>query len=150
VTPTTALTVLLIVAATAGAGAPAQSVESQIRGLENELNAALSAADARAIDRLWAEDFVFVDPSGRIANKAQRMANLPPPDRTAPALISTVDDLQIRVYADSAVAIVKTTWRGSIGGKAIVDPYVATHVWVHSADQWRLASAHVSQVEKRQ
>jgi ketosteroid isomerase-like protein len=145
-----ALIVLLIVSPSARAGTPAPLVESEIRGLESELNAALSKVDAKAIDRLWADDFVFVNPSGRIANKAQRMERLKPPDPTAPALISTVDDVQIRVYGDSAVAIVRTTWRGSIDGKAIADPYIATHVWVHSAEQWRLASAHVSRVERQQ
>ncbi|MDP9009781.1 MAG: nuclear transport factor 2 family protein [Pseudomonadota bacterium] len=132
----------------AGAGLP--NAEREIRHLEELLNDALSTVDTKTIDRLWAEDFVFVAPSGRIANKAQRMAGLKPADSSAPPLISTLDDVQVRRYGTTAVAIVKTTWRGSMDAKSFVAPYVATHVWVRSGASWRLASAHVSQVEVKQ
>ncbi len=126
---------------------PMSNAEREVRRLELQLNEALSKVDVRTIDKIWANDFVFVTPAGRVANKAQRMAGLKPADPSAPALVSTLDDLQIHVYPNSAIAIVKTTWRGSIAGKAITDPYVATHVWVRSGASWRLAAAHVSQVE---
>jgi len=88
---------------------------------------------------------VFVNPSGRITNKARRMAGLKPTD--ASTLMSTIDDVQIRVFGTTAVAIVKTTWRGTVGAKTVLDRYVATHVWKRSGTRkWQLTSAHVSQV----
>jgi ketosteroid isomerase-like protein len=123
------------------------NAESEIRRLEELLNNALSKVDTKTIDELWSDDFIFVTPSGRIANKAQRLAGLKPLVASEPSLVSVLDDVQVRVYGTSAVAIVKTTWHGTIGDKPFADPYVATHVWVRSGDHWRLASAHVSQVD---
>jgi ketosteroid isomerase-like protein len=143
-----ALSMLLGVAASAAAAPPMSTAERQIRQSEQELNDALSAVDVKTIDKLWAEDFVFVNPSGRISNKAKRMAGLKPSDPKAPSLVSTIDDVQVRVFGTLAVAIVKTTWRGTIDSKQTIDPYVATHVWHRSQGRWQLSSAHVSQVEQ--
>ncbi len=126
---------------------PMSNAEREVRHLEQLLNDALSNVDVKTIDKIWANDFVFVTPAGRIANRAQRMAGLKPVDPSGPSLISTLDELQVHVYPNSVIAIVKTTWRGNIAGKSIIDPYVATHVWVRSGASWRLAAAHVSQVE---
>jgi ketosteroid isomerase-like protein len=65
---------------------------------------------------------------------------------TAPAVASSVDDVQVRVYGNTAVAIVNTTWRGTTNGKAFADSFVATHVWVKSAPGWRLAGAQVTPI----
>jgi ketosteroid isomerase-like protein len=142
-----ALGLFLSIASSAMAAPPMSTAERQIRQLEQQLNDALSAIDVKTIDKIWADDFLFVNPSGRVANKAQRMAGLKPLDPATPSLTSTIDELQVRVFGTSAVAVVKTTWRGTIDAKAVVDSYVATHVWNRSGARWRLTSAHVSHVE---
>jgi ketosteroid isomerase-like protein len=140
------LSFLLCVAASAAAAPSISTAELQIRQSEQQLNDALSTLDAKTIDKIWADDFVFVNPSGRISNKAKRMAGLKPSDST-PSLVSTLDDVQVRVFGALAVAIVKTTWRGIVDSKPTAESYVATHVWNRSAGRWQLSYAHVSQVE---
>lgn len=130
------------------AAPPDVDAQREIRALEQQLNDALTAVDVRTIDRIWSDDFLFVNPAGHIATKAQRMSGLKPAAVPA-ALVSSLDDMQVRVYGATAVAIVKTTWRGTVNAQPIADPYVATHVWVRSAGRWRLVSAHVSQVEAK-
>lgn len=142
-----ALSVFFSLASAALAAPPMPIAERQIRQLEQQLNDALSAIDVKTIDKIWADDFLFVNPSGRVTNKAQRMAGLKPSSPSVAPLTSTIDDIQVRVFGTSAVAIVKTTWRGTIDTKSIVDSYVATHVWRRFGAQWRLTSAHVSHVE---
>jgi ketosteroid isomerase-like protein len=143
-----ALSLIVSMASSALATQPMSTEERQIRQREQELNDALSAVDVKAIDKIWADDFLFVNPSGRISNKEKRMAGLKPPDPAMPSLVSTIDEVRVRVFGPSAVAIVKTTWRGTIDAKPIVDSYVATHVWNRSEGRWRLTSAHVSHVEE--
>src|SRR5450755_3512381 len=87
-----ALSLLLSVAASAAPAHSMSTAERQIRHSEQELNDALSAVDVKTIDKIWAEDFVFVNPSGRISNKAKRMAGLKPSDPTTPPLVSTIED----------------------------------------------------------
>lgn len=143
-----ALSLFVSMASSAFASQPMSTDELQIRQREQELNDALSALDVKAIDKIWADDFLFVNPSGRISNKEKRMAGLKPPDPAMPSLTSTIDEVRVRVFGPSAVAIVKTTWRGTVDGKPIVDSYVATHVWNRSRGRWWLTSAHVSHVEE--
>lgn len=127
------------------AGTPAATIAQ----LERQLNDALNSVDTVTVDRLWADDFVFVSPAGRISNKRQRLAGMKPVGSDAAALVSTLDDVQVKVYGSVAVAIVKTTWRGTIESKNFIDPYVATHVWVLSGSSWRLTFAQVAQVERK-
>jgi ketosteroid isomerase-like protein len=129
--------------------AAVSNAEREIRNLEEHLNNALNTIDAKAIDGIWSDDFVFVSPSGRITNKAQRMAGLKSAAAPKPPLVSVLNDVQIRVYGASAVAIVKSTWSGTVDAKPFADSYVATHVWIRAGEGWRLVSAHVSQVESK-
>jgi ketosteroid isomerase-like protein len=138
---------LLVLCSSAQAAVP--NAEREIRDLEELLNDAFNTIDAKTIDGIWSDDFVFVAPSGRIANKAQRMAGLKPAAGPKPPLVSTLNDVQIRVYGATAVVIVKSTWSGIVDAKPFADSYVATHVWARVGEGWRLVSAHVSQVESK-
>jgi ketosteroid isomerase-like protein len=129
--------------------AAAPNAEREIRDLEEHLNNAFNTIDAKAIDGIWSDDFVFVAPSGRIANKVERMAGLKPAAAPKPPLVSALNDVQIRVYGASAVAIVKSTWSGTVDAKSFADSFVATHVWIRAGESWRLVSAHVSQVQSK-
>jgi ketosteroid isomerase-like protein len=142
-----ALSLLLSIASSAMPAPLMPTAERQIRQCEQELNDALNAIDVKSIDKIWADDFLFVNPSGRVTDKQKRMAGLKPSDPATPSLMSTIDDVQVRVFGTLAVAIVKTTWRGAVDAKPVVDSYVATHVWNRSGGRWRLTSAHVSHVE---
>jgi hypothetical protein len=52
----------------------------------------------------------------------------------------------IRVYGDTAVATVLSTWRAAEA--ATGDQYQATHVWVKQQGRWRMVAAHVAQLKK--
>ena len=47
------------------------SVEQSIRQLDNERIQAQIGADARALDRIYADDFIGVGPSGTVRTKSQ-------------------------------------------------------------------------------
>jgi ketosteroid isomerase-like protein len=141
------LSLLRFIKASVLAAKPMSTAARQIRQQELQLNDALSALDVETIDKIWADDFLFVNPSGRVTNKAQRMAGLKPAHPSIQPIVSAIDDIQLRVFGTSAVAIVKTTWRGSVDAKPIADSYVATHERIRSGARWQLTSADVSQVE---
>ena len=124
-------------------------LRQQLAQLETELNEALFRGDAAAIARIWAEDFVFIAPNGRVFTRAERLAGLRPPDPSAPQLLSTIDDLTIRSHEGVALVIVKSTWRGAVDGKSFVDAYIATHYWVREQSTWKLSVAQVTQVSQR-
>lgn len=131
--------------ATAAEGAAMPAAAQEIVRLEKELGAALSRVDLPLIDKMWAPDLLYISPNGKVFDKPQRMASMEASAK-APPVASTVDDVQVRVYGKTAVAIVKTTWRGTTDGKPFADSFIATHVWVKSAPGWRLAGAQVTPI----
>lgn len=122
-----------------------RSVERQLIELERQLSDALVREDAVALDRLWSNDLVFTFPSGKVSNKAQRLAGQNP---SAQSSQSTNGNDQVKVYRNTAVVTVLSTWKGREGLQEYSDQYQATHVWVKQQGRWQLVAAHVSQVKK--
>ena len=114
--------------------------------LEGRLSEALAAYDAETVEKLWDDSFVFVNPDGRMAHKAQRLAGLKRPGaNSGPPLTSHNDTIDVQ-YEDARVAVVlvRSTWRQ--GDKVLGEPYLATHVWIRRGGDWKLVAAQVAQV----
>src|SRR5438067_10881018 len=77
------------------------SVEQTIRKLENERIHAQIHADATALDRIYAADLVGVGPSGTVRTKPQVILDFTSGDLKFQSI--TTDDVQVRVYGDTAV-----------------------------------------------
>ncbi|HUO91653.1 MAG TPA: nuclear transport factor 2 family protein [Rhizomicrobium sp.] len=114
--------------------------------LEDRLSDALAAYDAKAVDSLWDDSFVFVWPSGKRSTKAERIAGLTKPRAPGPQLVSHNDSVDV-IYEDDRVAVVlvRSTWM--MNDKAIGASYLATHVWIRRGDRWRLLAAQVAQIK---
>ena len=118
------------------------SVEETIRKLDNERIQAQIHADAPALDRLYAEDFIGIGPSGTVRTKAQVIA-----DSTSGSLrfqSITTDDVQWRVYGDTAVETGRSTMNGQDRGKTVPRDNRFTRVWVKRQGSWRLVANHYS------
>lgn len=117
--------------------------------LEQQLTDALSRVDVPTIERLWADDFVFIAPNGRMFTKPERVARLTPADKVESGGGATAenDKVTARVFGRTAVAVVYSIWRGSADGLDFSERYVATHVWTERRGHWQLVLAHVTQVK---
>ena len=114
-----------------------------IERLEDELNTAFNAYDASTLDRLWGEELVFISPNGAVASKAQRLAGLK--NRPASVPVSSNDSIDVKVYGDTAVAIVVSSWTGVPNATKPIR-FRATHVWNQRGGGWKLVAAHVTQL----
>src|SRR5258708_1137424 len=99
---------VLTVAPTAGVGqtqsprgSHGTSVEAAIRKLDNERIQAQIHADAPALDRIYAADFIGVGPSGAVRTKPQVISDFTSGDLKFQSI--TTDDVQVRVYGNTAV-----------------------------------------------
>jgi ketosteroid isomerase-like protein len=135
---------VLFLSPQAGNATP-KDVTAVIRHLEDELTIAFNRYDAVALDRLWADDLVFVFPNGALAGKAERLKGLKEVPAEIP--ISANESVDTKSLGDVAVAVVLSKWSGVSGGKPFATHFRATHVWAKRGGAWRLVSAHVSQVK---
>ena len=95
------------------------------------------------MDRLWGDELVFVSPNGAVASKAQRLAGLKTRPATVP--VSTNDSIDVKVYTDTAVAVVVSSWTGVPNATKPIR-FRATHVWNQRGGAWKLVAAHVTQL----
>jgi ketosteroid isomerase-like protein len=121
---------------------PNRSVEQVIRKLDNERIQAQIHADAAALERIYADDFIGVGPSGTVRSKPQVIADFTSGDLKFQSI--TTDDVQVRVYENAAVEIGHSTMDGQDKGKSVPRDTRFTRVWIKQQGRWRLVANHYS------
>jgi uncharacterized protein (TIGR02246 family) len=118
------------------------SVEQTIRQLDNERIQAQIHADATALDRIYAEDFIGIGPSGTVRHKPQVLSDFTSGHLKFQSI--TTDEVQVRVYENTAVETGLSTMVGQDKGKAVPRDNRFTRVWVKQQGRWRLVANHYS------
>src|SRR6516165_2799724 len=118
------------------------AVEQAIRKLDNERIQAQIHADAAALDRIYADDFIGVGPSGTVRTKPQVIADFTSGDLRFQSI--TTDDVRVRVYGNTAVETGRSTMNGQDKGNAVPHDTRFTRVWVKQQGRWRLVANHYS------
>ena len=118
------------------------SVEQAIRQLDNERIQAQIGADAVALNRIYADDFIGVGPSGTVRTKAQVISDFTSGDLKFQSIVT--DEVQVRVYENAAVETGLSTMSGQDKGKAVPRDTRFTRVWVKQDARWRLVANHYS------
>ena len=113
-----------------------------LRQLDQERIQAQIGADAAALDRLYAEDFIGIGPSGTVRTKAQVIADFTSGSLRFQSI--TTDDVRWRVYGDTAVETGRSTMIGQDRGKAVPRDNRFTRVWVERQHRWQLVANHYS------
>lgn len=118
------------------------SVEQAIRQLDKERIQAQIGADVAALDRIYADDFIGVGPSGTVRTKTQVISDFTSGDLKFQSI--TTDELRVRVYENTAVETGLSTMVGQDKGKAVPHDTRFTRVWVRQKGRWRLVANHYS------
>ena len=119
-----------------------RSVDQVIRQLDHERIQAQIGADAVALDRLYANDFIGIGPSGRVRTKPQVISDFTSGDLKFQSI--TTDDVRVRVYGNTAVETGRSIMSGQDNGKTVPRDNRFTRVWVKQQGRWRLVANHYS------
>jgi ketosteroid isomerase-like protein len=140
-----ALTLLLGVAA--GVFAQEDSAtEKEVRDALDKYRTALTQHDAAALKQIWADNYTFINGTGEILTKDQRLANLAS-GATALDTITMGNDMKVRVYGnDTAVSTSRVTLKGKYSGKAVSGDYQSMTVWVKRPSGWQLVANQVTPI----
>jgi uncharacterized protein (TIGR02246 family) len=123
-------------------------IEETIRKLDSERIQAQIHADATALDRLYAEDFIGIGPSGTVRTKPQVISDFTSADLKFQSI--TTEDVQVRVYGNTAVETGRSTMIGQDKGKTVPRDNRFTRVWVKQQGRWQLVANHYSLVVAHQ
>ena len=117
------------------------NVAGTIEALEQQWVAAILGKDTATIDRLLADDFVGTTNSQRYV-KRQALDDV----RDGTHTILRLDDVQVRVYGDTAIVDIDQTEKSRHGKADFSGSYVFTDVWVKRDGVWKAVSSHGSRI----
>lgn len=117
---------------------------ASIQALEQQLLDAMFASDVATLDRLLADDLVFITHTGALADKQVDL------DAHRSGLLKLTElsaaDERVRLYGDSAIVTLRLELAGTFDGEAFAGKFRYTRIWAQPAGRWQVVSAHVSQV----
>ena len=121
-------------------------VVEDIKRADRERIQAQINADAVALDRIYADDFIGVGPSGTVRTKKDVLADFTSGRLKFQSI--TTDDVRIRVYGNAAVETGLSTLKGRDAGKVVPEENRFTRVWIEQGGRWRLVANHYSSLVK--
>ena len=128
---------------------PAQeaAIEASIKDLSAQWSTAYLKNDTSILERIWAPDFVYVEPSGHRFTKAEGIAALKTGGERH--TVSEASSIDVRVYGGGTVAVdigdYKEAGRDK-DGKPFERASRFTNVWVLKDGVWQCVSGHASMI----
>lgn len=126
------------------------AIEVEIKELATQWSNAYLRNDPLILERIWAPEFIYVEPSGHRFTKAEGIASLKAGgDRHTVSEASSVD---VRIYGGGTVAVDIGDYREAgvdKEGKPFARASRFTNVWVRDNGTWRCVSGHASQIPVR-
>ena len=119
-----------------------KSVVEAIRQVDNERIQAQIHADAVSLNHIYADDFIGIGPSGAVRKKPQVLSDFASGDLKFQSIMT--DDVQIRVYGNTAVETGRSIMIGQDKGRTVPRDNRFTRVWVKQQGRWRLVANHYS------
>jgi len=123
-------------------GTQTERVVAAIRKLDEQRIQAQIHADRKELDRIYADDFIGVGPSGTVRTKPQVLSDFTSGELNFQSI--TTDDVQIRIYGNTAVETGRSTMIGKDKSKDVPRDNRFTRVWVKQQGRWRLVANHYS------
>jgi len=109
--------------------------------LEN-YDTAFMKRDVAALEKIWADDSVFVNVSGEVLTKEQNLANIKSGATELDTMIEE-DGMTVHVYQNSAVTTTPVTIKGQYSGQHVNGPYRSTLFWIKGPAGWQLVCDHL-------
>ena len=125
---------MLIATITLSCQMPSDETQRELLKWEQDFAKAVVSNNADAIGKFLADDWVIVGPDGNFIDKARFVGVIKSRMLTHDLMES--DDVQVRVYGDSAVVTALTRTKAKFSGQEITTWERATDIFVKRAGRW--------------
>jgi ketosteroid isomerase-like protein len=115
---------------------------SKLIALENAWNQAQLRHDARSLDGLVGDDFVYTDTDGTVMNKAQFLADIA--DTGYHATLMANEDVKVYSYPNTAVVTGTYHAKGTSKGKPFDHYGRFTDTWIYLDGMWQCVASHTT------
>lgn len=132
------LVVFAVTAQTESGTSPPKRVEQELLQVNKTYDEALVRSDIAALERIFAEEFIYISTSGSVANRAQQIELI----RSGALKIDSgaSDDVHVRLYGETALVFGSFKAKGQFNGQAFDSIERYTSVWVKRSGRWQLVA----------
>ena len=124
----------------------AQSTEQTLKQLEHDWSQASLKKDFATLDKIMADDWVSIDFQGRTITKSETIASLKSGSPATQA--AGIGQMKVRVFGDSAIVTGSDTEKSTLKGKAVIDKYLWTDVFVKRDGRWQAVASQSTKVAR--
>ena len=119
---------------------------SKLIALENAWNQAQLHHDAKALNHLVFDAFVYTDYDGTVMNKAQFLADMKDPDYHA-SLIAN-EDARVISYPNLAIVVGTYHTKGTYKRQPFEHYGRFTDTWLYQNNKWQCVASHTNLIKK--
>jgi ketosteroid isomerase-like protein len=122
----------------------APNAEAQLTKIEHDWADAYVKRDPSFVQRLTAEDFIFIGPDGNSVGKADYVKGM-----TGPTVFTAfeIGEMKVRTVGDVAVVTGIANITARTGGKDESGKYAFTDVFAKKAGEWKAISSQATPVK---
>lgn len=120
--------------------------ESKLIALENAWNQAQLHHDAKALDTLVGDKFIYTDIDGSVMDKARFMADIK--DTSYHATLIANENTRVDMYPNAAVVTGTYHTKGTDKGKPFEHYGRFTDTWINQNGQWQCVASHTTLLHK--
>ena len=124
-----------------------KSPEATVADLEREVGDALTRCDHDALSRLFADDFIGINPMNIEVTKAGLLSQIGSSDYAPESIVNEV--LRVRVLGDMAIVTARGVAKGIYKGQRADMEFLFTRIWINRSDVWQAVAAHASPATNR-
>ena len=121
-----------------------EDAKEELMQLSQEWDRAMIGNDAEEIGRFMADGWVIVGSDGKVISKAAFLALVK--SGMLSHNVMTTEEMDVRVYGDSAVTIARGVSGGAWQGQAFREVERVSCVFVRQEEQWRCVLTHLSRL----
>jgi ketosteroid isomerase-like protein len=127
--------------------APISTVE-EFTAIENEWNTATFKKDAKTLDLLYAKEYTYIDPTGKVYDKQQDISEVTSGNYKSenPSVLS---DIKVNSYGNVTVVKGLNTAKATLNGKDISGTYRFVDVFILRDGRWQCVSTQSSKLPKK-
>jgi ketosteroid isomerase-like protein len=113
-----------------------KEAERYIREGESQWAESVASGDSSVVERILADDFVGVDPGGKLYDKAKMIADTR--DASKYFASNHLNEVKIRFYGATAIAQGNESWQRRTGERG---RFVWTDTWLRRNGRWQIVGA---------
>ncbi len=121
------------------------AVKRQLLQITRDARNAALRNDMAVWDNYLADDYTETDENGSVKTKRQVIKDFRPVPAFADPRID-IENVDVRVYGETAILFFRGDLRMNIGGKQLVESFQITDVYIRRGGRWLLTAEHQSRV----